>query len=326
MTLSSTFSAISWLFAFFVINGCSGDRNFEPADLVIHNAKIFTVNDENPQATAVAVKGEWIMSVGDYKKIKKYIDSESTKVIDADGRLVIPGFNDAHAHFGPVNIDYIELRYTIDPTIITKKVKEKVAEVKPGQLIRGGHWEHEMFIDKKWPAKELIDPVSPDNPVILSRTDGHSVLVNSYVLKASGITKDTPNPYGGEIQRDPETGELTGILKETAQGLIKTGAIKIEYSDEERKTRNEKEWDAAFDMAARDGVTSIQMPGGGDAGYMQQRKNEGKLTLRIDVAGRLTDDMKRLQEYDNLRKEYPREKNWVRFGYVKGFIDGTLGS
>ena len=326
MKLSNTFSAMTLLFTFFVINGCSGDKNSEPADLVIHNAKIFTVNYENPQATAVAVKGEVIIAVGDYKKISKYIDSESTKVIDAEGRLVIPGFNDAHAHFGPVDIDYIELRYTTDPAIITKKVKEKVAEVKPGQLIRGGHWEHEMFIDKKWPVKELIDPVSPDNPVLLSRADGHSVLVNSYVLKASGITKDTPNPYGGEIQKDPETGEPTGILKETAQGLIKTGAIKIEYSDEEKKIRSGKEWDAAFDMAARDGVTSIQMPGGGDAGYMQQRKNEGKLTLRIDVAGLLTDDIKKLQEYDNLRKEYPREKNWIRFGYVKGFIDGTLGS
>ena len=326
MKLSNTFYAMTLLFAFFVIKGCSGDKNSEPADLVIHNAKIFTVNNENPQATAVAVKGEWIMAVGDYKEISKYIDIETTKVINAEGRLVIPGFNDAHAHFGPVDIDYIELRYTTDPTIITKKVKEKVAEVKPGQLIRGGHWEHEMFIDKKWPVKELIDPVSPDNPVLLSRADGHSVLVNSYVLKASGITKDTPNPYGGEIQKDPETGEPTGILKETAQGLIKTGAIKIEYSDEEKKIRSEKEWDAAFDMAARDGVTSIQMPGGGDAGYMQQRKNEGKLTLRIDVAGHLTDDIKRLQEYDNLRKEYPREKNWIRFGYIKGFMDGTLGS
>ena len=326
MTLSNTFSAMTLLFAFFIINGCSGDRNSEPADLVIHNAKIFTVNEKNPQATAVAVKGEWIMAVGDYKKISKYINSESTKIIDAEGRLVIPGFNDAHAHFGPVDIDYIELRYTTDPTVITEKVKEKVAEVKPGQLIRGGHWEHEMFIDKKWPAKGLIDPVSPDNPVILSRADGHSVLVNSYVLKASGITKNTPNPYGGEIDKDPETGEPTGILKETAQNLIKTGAVKIEYSDEEKNIRSEKEWDAAFDMAARDGVTSIQMPGGGDAVYMQQRKNEGKLTLRIDVAGRLIDDMKRLQEYDNLRKEYPREKNWIRFGYVKGFMDGTLGS
>ena len=124
MTSSNTISALFLLFAFFVINGCSGDRNFEPADLVIHNAKIFTVNEKDPQAKSVAVKGEWIIAVGDYKEISKYINNESTKVIDAEGRLVIPGFNDAHAHFGPVDIDYIELRYTTDPANITEKVTD----------------------------------------------------------------------------------------------------------------------------------------------------------------------------------------------------------
>lgn len=326
MIPSNTVSTMFLLLVFFIINGCSGRRDAETADLVIHNAKIFTVNDENPQAMAVAIKGEVIIAVGDYKMIRKYIDKGKTKVIDAGGKLVIPGFNDAHAHFSPVNIDYIELRYTTNPAVLAEKVKEKVAEAVPGQLIRGGHWEHEMFIDKKWPTKELIDPVSPDNPVLLRRADGHSVLVNSFVLKASGITKDTPDPYGGEIQRDPETGEPTGILKETAQNLIKTGAIEAVYSEKEKNIRREKGWDSAFDMAARYGVTSIQMPGGGNAEYMQQRKKAGKLTLRIDVAGYLTDDMKKLQEYDSLIKEYPRENRWIRFGYIKGFIDGTLGS
>lgn len=326
MIPSNTVSTMFLLLVFFIINGCSGRRDAETADLVIHNAKIFTVNDENPQAMAVAIKGEVIIAVGDYKMIRKYIDKGKTKVIDAGGKLVVPGFNDAHAHFSPVNIDYIELRYTTNPAVLTEKVKEKVAEVVPGQLIRGGHWEHEMFIDKKWPTKELIDPVSPDNPVLLRRADGHSVLVNSFVLKASGITKDTPDPYGGEIKRDPETGEPTGILKETAQNLIKTGAIEAVYSEKEKNIRREKGWDSAFDMAARYGVTSIQMPGGGNAEYMQQRKKAGKLTLRIDVAGYLTDDMKKLQEYDSLIKEYPRENRWIRFGYIKGFIDGTLGS
>lgn len=326
MIPSNTVSTMFLLLVFFIINGCSGRRDAETADLVIHNAKIFTVNDENPQAMAVAIKGEVIIAVGDYKMIRKYIDKGKTKVIDAGGKLVVPGFNDAHAHFSPVNIDYIELRYTTNPAVLAEKVKEKVAEAVPGQLIRGGHWEHEMFIDKKWPTKELIDPVSPDNPVLLRRADGHSVLVNSFVLKASGITKDTPDPYGGEIQRDPETGEPTGILKETAQNLIKTGAIEAVYSEKEKNIRREKGWDSAFDMAARYGVTSIQMPGGGNAEYMQQRKKAGKLTLRIDVAGYLTDDMKKLQEYDSLIKEYPRENRWIRFGYIKGFIDGTLGS
>ena len=113
-----------------------------------------------------------------------------------------------------------------------------MAKSKPGQLIRGGHWVHEMFTDKKWPSKELIDKVSPDNPVLLERADGHSVLVNSYVLKISGITKDTKDPFGGEIQRDPVTGEPTGILKDAAMNLIKTGNAKIDKKSGRGKGKN----------------------------------------------------------------------------------------
>ena len=199
--------------------------------MVILNGKIVTIDKSNPRAEAVAIKNDMIIAVGNNSRIEKYIDEPFTEVIDAGGRLVIPGFNDAHAHFGPLNPDYIELRYTTDPAVITEKVKEQVARSKPGELIRGGHWEHEMFIDRQWPTKELIDDVSPDNPVILSRADGHSVLVNSYVIEKSGITKDTPDPFGGEIQRDPETGEPTGIFKESAKRLLKYGAVAVERTE-----------------------------------------------------------------------------------------------
>ena len=215
------------MFMLLMISGCGSSQHSEPADLVIRNAKIVTVDKENPEAEAVAFIGEFIVDVTSNRKIEKYVQEGKTKVIDAGGRLVLPGFNDAHAHFSSVNLDFIELRYITDPNIITEKVREKVAQSQPGELVRGGHWEHEMFIDKKWPTRELIDPVSPDNPVLLSRADGHSVLVNSYVLINSGITKDTPDPYGGEIQRDPATGEPTGILKESAQRLINTSSSRL---------------------------------------------------------------------------------------------------
>lgn len=315
-----------FVISFFMFTQCGESQKGEAADLVIKNANIVTIDKDNPRAEAIAIKGEMIIAAGSGKSIEKYIKKDSTRVIDAQGRLVIPGFNDAHAHFGPVNPDYIELRYITDPEIITGKVKERVAQVQPGELIRGGHWEHEMFYNRQWPTKELIDPVAPDNPVMLSRTDGHSVLVNSYVLKASGITKDTPDPLGGEIQKDTVTGEPTGILKESAQGLIKTGAIKIERTPEEQKEILLKGWQAALDMAARLGVASIQYPGGGDAILFQQFMDEGKLTVRIDVAGRLTDKSEQLKKYDELRIKYPGKGNWIRFGYLKGFMDGTLGS
>ena len=162
----------------------------ETADLVIINGKVLTIDKDNPLAEAIAIKGEIIIAVGSTEEISKYIHEGTTKVIDAMGRLVIPGFNDAHVHFGPLDPDYIELRYTTDPSVITEKVKLQVAKSKPGELIKGGHWEHEMFKDKKWPTKELLDKVSPDNPVVLSRADGHSVLVNSFVLKGIGNYKN----------------------------------------------------------------------------------------------------------------------------------------
>ena len=110
----------------------SGCGETEKADLAIVNANVFTVDAQTPYAEAIAVKNGIILAVGSNKNIEKYIDSTLTRVIDADGRSVIPGFNDAHAHFGPVDPDYIELRYVTDPAVITNKVKEQVAEERKG--------------------------------------------------------------------------------------------------------------------------------------------------------------------------------------------------
>jgi predicted amidohydrolase YtcJ len=296
------------------------------ADLVIINGKVFTIDENKPLAEAIAIKGENIIAVGTTSEISGFINKGLTKVIDAHGRLVIPGFNDAHVHFGPLDPDFIELRYTTDPSIITQKVKEQVAKSKPGELIRGGHWEHEMFVNKKWPTKELIDKVSPNNPVILSRADGHSVLVNSYVLKASGITKATPNPFGGEIQKDPVTGEPTGILKENAEGIIKTGEIKPARTSEEENSRVWKGYLLALKEARECGVTSVQIPGEADFGAYKKLQKDGELTCRVDIGKPLTGDTVLLKSYLELEKTYPKSGNWIRFGYLKGFIDGTIGS
>jgi predicted amidohydrolase YtcJ len=308
-----------------MIISCSNNKK-EKADLVIVNGKVLTIDKDNPMAQAIAIKGEKIIAVGTTQKISGMIDKNSTKVIDAGGRLVIPGFNDAHVHFGPLDPDYIELRYTTDPSIITEKVREQVARSKPGELIEGGHWEHEMFMDRKWPSKELIDKVSPDNPVVLNRADGHSVLVNSYVLRKSGITKDTPNPFGGEIQKDPVSGEPTGILKENAENLIKTGAVKPGRTPEEEEDRTRKGYLLALKEAREYGVTSIQIPGSADFSAYEKLLAGGLLTSRIDIGKSLTGDTMVLGKYNELRKKYPAKGNWIRFGYLKAFIDGTIGS
>ena len=298
----------------------------EKADLVIINGKVLTVDKDHPFAQAIATKGETIIAVGTTKEISGFIDKDITKVINAGGRLVMPGFNDAHVHFGPLDPDYIELRYTTDPSVITEKVKAKIAMLRPGELVKGGHWEHEMFIDKKWPAKELIDKVSPDNPVILSRADGHSILVNSYVLKASGITKNSKDPFGGVIQKDPVTGEPTGIIKENAEEMIKTGEIKANRTDEEVTERLWQGYLMAMKEARELGVTSIQVPGHGDFEAYERLQKENLLTSRIDIGEPLTGDTVVLKKYLETAKKYPREGNWIRFGYLKAFIDGTIGS
>jgi predicted amidohydrolase YtcJ len=307
-----------------ILTGSCKSQN--TADLVIVNGKVFTVDDENPSAEAIAVKGDKIIYVGTLKEAKKLVKEGVTNLIDAGGRLVIPGFNDAHVHFGPLDPDYIELRYTTDPSVFTEKVRAQVAKSKPGQLIRGGHWEHEMFTDRNWPTKELIDKVSPDNPVILSRADGHSVLVNTYILKASGITKKTVSPFGGEIMKDPKTGEPTGIIKENAMDLIKTGEIVAELSEKEKE---EKIWEGyllALKEARELGVTSIQIPGWGDFDAYSKLKEQGHLTSRIDIGEPLTGDTIRLKKFIEIAKKYPAEGDWIRFGYLKAFIDGTIGS
>ncbi len=310
-----------------IIFSC-GERYKGPsADLVIKNSKIFTVDSEQEWAEAVAVSGEFIIGVGSNKYIGQFIEDGKTKVIDAQERLLVPGFNDAHAHFREIDPDYIDLRYITDPGIITEKVREKLADVKPGELVRGGRWEHEMFTNKEWPTKELIDHLTPNNPVALSRADGHSVLVNSYVLKKSGITKDgPPDPPGGEIQRDPVTGEPTGIIKELARRILHYGAIEVERTPEEEQQWRIDCFQAALDMAAECGVTTVHLPPG-DLDMWQKFRDMDRLTLRAYVGQKLdglTETM--LDQYDELRKKYPLEDNWIRLGLLKGHIDGTLGS
>ena len=304
----------------------SGCGRIEKADLVITGGKVLTADPSALHAEAVAVKGNSILAVGTAKEISRHIDPAVTKVIDAAGRAVIPGFNDAHAHFGPLDPDYIELRYTTDPSVITAKVKEQTGRVKKGELIYGGHWEHEMFSTREWPTKDLVDAVSPDNPVVLRRTDGHSALVNSFVLKQSGITKDTPDPFGGAIMRDPVTGEPTGILKESAMSLIRTGAIEVERTEEEEREREWTGYLMALQMAAESGITSIQIPGSADFDMYDSIMGQGRLTCRIDIGGELTSDPDRLSKYEEMKNKYPASGDWIRFGYLKDFMDGTLGS
>jgi predicted amidohydrolase YtcJ len=308
--------------------GCGKVYEGPPADLVIKNAKIVTIDEDYPRAEAVAVKDEFIMAVSTNEKIEPYIEEGTTTVLDAKGRLVIPGLNDAHIHFmgGGQSMQQLDFRYVHDVQNIQQMVAEKVEHAKPGELIRGGGWEHETFPDKKWPTKEILDAVAPNNPVVLNRADGHSTWVNSYVLRMSGITKDTENPPNGTVVKDPVTGEPTGILKEGATRLLKLRST-VTLTPEETEQRMDEALELALAEARRTGVTSIQQLNG-EYRRFQRFRDQGKLTCRVTFNMAIPQDRveERLKKLDELRKEYPPENNWIRFGYLKVFIDGTLGS
>jgi len=184
------------------------------------NGKIYTVNEKQPYAEAVIIEGNKIMFVGSNEDAKKEIDP-STTVIDLHGKLMLPGFNDAHVHFinGGFYVMGIDLRQTKSISEFREILKNYISSHK-GKWIEGGRWDHEKWKEKRLPIKEDIDDITSDTPVLLKRLDGHMALTNSYGLKLAGITKDTKSPDGGLIEKDPKTGELTGILKDNAIDLV----------------------------------------------------------------------------------------------------------
>ncbi len=307
----------------FQITNCGGKMPSELADMVLINGNIATMDRSNSRAEAVAIKGDIIMDVGSNRQIDRYVDTDVTKIIDLEERLVVPGFIDAHVHFegGGSSLMEVRLNSVTELEEIQRRVKEKVDEVGEGVWIDGGRWDHEILPGGKWPTKELIDAVAPKNPVVLSRVDGHSSLVNSLVLKISGITKDTQDPHAGKIVKDPITGEPTGILKETARRLIKRPRL----SKEERYNNEKKAIKLALQEAARFGVTSLHNLTG-NFEIFQELLNEGELTVRIYACASITKNSETLTIYKQWQKRFSNNNHMIKFGLLKGFIDGTLGS
>ncbi len=307
--------------ACFLILNCGGKMQI--TDLVLKNGKIVTIDKNNPRAEAVAIKDDKIIAVGTNKEIDKYTDIQVTKIIDLDERLVVPGFIDAHIHFegGGASLMQIDLNGVTTLTEIQKRVKEKIDKVEDGIWIYGRGWDHEILPDKKWPTKEIIDDVAPKNPVVLRRVDGHSTLVNSLVLKISGITGNTPDPRGGTIIKKPSTGKPTGILKETAQGLIKSPKL----SKKESYDNSKKAIKLALKEAARLGVTGIHNLTG-NFEIFQELLDRKELTVRVYACASITKEKKVLESYKEWQKKFTNNKNMIKFGCLKGFIDGTLGS
>lgn len=310
------FVACSLLSLFSFVVGFAEQR--PAADTIITNAHIYTVDPNLPTAESVAILGDRIVAVGSNSEIDAW-RGEKTQMIDGRGHFLLPGFNDAHVHFipGGQQLDSINLREAASPEAFRQVVADRVKKTPKGEWITGGDWDEQKWNPAVLPTKELIDEVSPETPVFVTRYDGHISLANSYALKLAGVTAKTKAPEGGEIVRDSH-GNPTGVLKDAAQALV---ATKIPDLTHDQRVRAAKR---ALAHAASLGVTSVQdmNPSYADVAVYSELAERGELTSRIYAAPMLEG----WQDFAKIGVRRAWGSPYLRFGAMKTYADGSLGA
>jgi predicted amidohydrolase YtcJ len=288
------------------------------ADLIVTNARIWTVDPSQPTAEAVAVLGDRIVAVGSHADVELW-HGDHTRVIDAEGKLLLPGFNDAHVHFvsGGMILDSVQLTDATTTQEFVHRIAERARITSKGEWMQGGDWDETKWSPPAPPTKELIDPVTPNVPVFLYRYDGHEALANSLAMRLAGITRKTLSPPGGVIVRDSE-GNPTGLFKDAALDLF-LAAIPPYTPDQRRKAVSR-----ALAHAASLGVTSVQDmdPDYGDIAVFSEFLEKGELTTRIYAAPLISD----VDDQTKLGIRHAFGGPYLRIGAVKAFADGSLGA
>ncbi|HLL14953.1 MAG TPA: amidohydrolase [Pyrinomonadaceae bacterium] len=287
--------------------------------LVLTNGRIFTADGRGTIAEAVAVEGERIVAVGTSADIRRAYTGART--VDLGGRLVTPGFNDAHLHFinGGLSLMRVELVGAKTLAEAKARIAAKVRELPPGAWILGRGWDHTLW-GGQWPTRADLDAVAPDNPVFVQRVDGHVSWANTLALTKAGVTRETRAPEGGEILHDPD-GQPTGILKETAAALV--ARIVPEPSRAERMQAAER----ALAEARRYGITSIHDNSGYEATELyRELLQAGKLTVRVAEWQNFEDTVEKLKGQRAEFASFKIDPLRMRLTALKGYVDGTLGS
>ena len=288
------------------------------ADLIIRNAKVWTVDGSHPEAEAVAVLGDRIVAVGSNHEVDAW-RGPNTRVVDAAGKRLLPGFNDAHVHFtsGGQQLDSVQLTDATSAQEFVRRIADRAKKSSRGDWILGGDWDETKWTPAQLPTKELIDPITGDIPVAVSRYDGHMILANSAALKLAGITAQTPDPAGGVIVRDAQ-GNPSGALKDAASDLV--FKVVPDPTHDQRRHAIER----ALEYAASLGVTSVQHmnPDYADIAIYAELLEEGKLTTRIYAAPLISqvDDQTKI----GIRRAFGGP--YLRIGALKSYADGSLGS
>jgi predicted amidohydrolase YtcJ len=276
----------------------------EFADIVFTNGNIYTVNEEKPRAEAIAVKYGRIVFVGSNEAAKKYEGKKVTRVIDLKGATVVPGLADAHYHFSGVG--FREMNLNLEGTASLEdflaKVKARVDKAKPGEWVTGRGWIETFWKPQVFPTRWDLDKIAPNNPVFLSRADGHGAVANSAALNLAKIDKNTESPFGGEIMQDKQRGEPNGMLLDRAQALVSRNIPPATKGDFEQALL------LADKRSTQLGWTQVQDAGVGwdQIELVKKLYGEQKLKIRLyeairgpgDAAGRLLRDGAQVGLYD----------------------------
>jgi hypothetical protein len=310
--------AMALILALTVLPGCQKRSEGNMVDLVLVNGKVWTGEAARPWAEAVAVRDGRIFAVGPAAELRTLTPS-GAKLVDLGGSLVLPGFIDSHTHFlaGGFALKSIQLRDAKSREEFVARIAAKAREIGPGRWIQNGDWDHQQFSPVALPRRDWIDAVTPDNPVCVNRLDGHMILANSPALKLAGVTRDTPVPPGGEIEKDPATGEPTGILKDTAMDLVYARIPEPSFAEKLEAA------EASVRHAAENGVTSVhEMADASSFEVFQELARRGRLTTRVHVYIPITE----VGTLARLKLHSPFGGPLLKLAGLKGFVDGSLGS
>ena len=316
MSTTRLVTLTSFIFLFAALLSLSACGPSTEATLAVTNGRIWTGNSDQPWAEAMAVSGDTILAVGSSADIDRFIGAQ-TRTIDAQERMVTPGFIDTHVHFilGGFRLASVQLRDAKTREEFTYRIAAFAKTVEPGTWITGGDWDHELW-GGELPRRDWVDAVTPDNPVWVNRLDGHMALANTAALKAAGITRRTKNVEGGTIVR-MRNGEPAGIFKDNAMDLF-NGVI-----PDPPAQLKDRAMEAAMGYVTVQGVTSVHHMGSWDnLGVFERAHKAGTLKNRFYVAVPLS-TWARLR--DKVTAEGRGDK-WLRIGGLKGFVDGSLGS
>ena len=313
---------------------CESRPKVEPATLVLTKGKIATVDDQKPEAQALAARGDTIVAVGTSEEIAAFVGPE-TRVVDLRGRLAIPGFIEGHGHFTGVGEARIVLNLTTVKNWdeVVAMVKDAAAKARPGEWIRGRGWHQDKWDKRPEPAVEgfpthaSLSAVSPNNPVVLGHSSGHASFANAKAMELAGVTRSTKNPPGGEILKDAK-GEPTGLFRETADELLEAAYEKARQGmkPEEREAEVRRQIQLADEEALSKGVTSFQDAGSSfeTIDVFKKVASEGKLGLRLWVM--IRDSNERMAERLASYRLVDGHDKHLTVRAIKHTFDGALGS